>query len=37
MPVRVIAEDPRDLADLRAFARTLPSGKLEVVDFTGGG
>lgn len=32
-PVRVIAKNPSDLADLRAFAGTLPSGKLEVVDF----
>ncbi|WP_203917645.1 hypothetical protein [Rugosimonospora africana] len=36
-PVRVIAKDPQDLADLRAFAATLPSGKLEVVDFNAGG
>jgi hypothetical protein len=36
-PVRVIANDPDNLAQLRAFAQTLPPGQLEVVDFNAGG
>jgi hypothetical protein len=32
VPVRVIVDDPQDAADLRAFASTLPSGKVEVVE-----
>jgi hypothetical protein len=34
--VRIISDDPTALADLRAFAGTLPSGKLEVVDIHAG-
>jgi hypothetical protein len=36
-PVRIISTDPKALAELRAVAGTLPSGKLEVVEFDAGG
>jgi hypothetical protein len=36
-PVRVVTNDPDDLAQLQAFAKTLPPGQLEVVDFSAGG
>jgi hypothetical protein len=32
---RVVADDPETLSQLRAFATTLPAGKLQVVDVTG--
>jgi hypothetical protein len=32
---RVVADDPKVLSGLRAFAKTLPAGKLQVVDVTG--